>query len=339
MPSRCSSLRFSPAPEPDEPLALCLQALLGGYGLEVSLRELSCVLGTAFMVSRAPGAEVPARWDIFGRHAFLEPAARLYGLELRDLHPPSAAPPPPAPAEFAWHFRDSYLPFIELALARDEPVLAWVGWPGDAADSWGIITMPGGRGRHCRGIVPGYGSETVELADPPVQLYTIQSCAPRRPERVEAVRLCLAHAARVLANQLDPAYGVVTGPEALKAWGATLTKGRIDAGALRLLAGVAAKAAVGRRAAAAFLGECDSPASAADDVRAGLVQHLEEMWPLFASWSRPDKLSEALGGAAAGRKLRDDLSRLLDLEAAAAGRCAEAAAAIEAAPGSRSTRG
>lgn len=72
-------------------------------------------------------------------HLQVKGVARESGLEARELHPPDAAPVPLKPPEFDLHWRDSYLPFVKVALGRDEPILASGGWPEEAG-SWGIIT-------------------------------------------------------------------------------------------------------------------------------------------------------------------------------------------------------
>lgn len=165
-------------------LMLCLQAILRAYGVTVELEVLlklhpQPIVAPAISrcespdVGCTPANERPLH-DALARHAFLVEAARRFSLELRELHPPEAIPLPPTPREFDWHFRDSYLPFIRAALERDEPVLAWMGWPAADAREWGIITSldPG------TGVCSGWtASGRQRLIAAPVQVYTVAALA------------------------------------------------------------------------------------------------------------------------------------------------------------------
>jgi len=213
--SLLDSLRIEARPAA-ESLVLCLEALLGACGRQVDHDELAVATGTALMTSYAPRAAPAQRWNVHGRHAFLVQAARLYGLDLRDLHPPSAAPVPPPPREFDLHFRDSYLPFVEAALRRGEPVLAWMGWPEPCASEWGLITEIDPAARRCAGLTRASAGAIVALAGPPIQAYTIQAYVPRADEPRTQLEHLLSLASVILENRIDPSYGVLTGPAALR---------------------------------------------------------------------------------------------------------------------------
>ncbi|HVP11092.1 MAG TPA: hypothetical protein VMV94_07900 [Phycisphaerae bacterium] len=219
---RLSQIRVNEVNGPCASLVLSLQAMLEAYGRRVELWELAAVTGNAFMVTYAPGASPRERWNMYGRHAFLEGAAHTYGLTLRELHPPSAAPVPNTPPEFAGHFRDSYLPFVELAISRDEPVLAWMGWPPPQESIWGVITGIDAATRHCHGQTMYSRGKSVPLQGPAVQVYIVQeySPAPAVPLSIDAV---LERGAIVLNNRLDASFGVVTGPAAIRKWREALT--------------------------------------------------------------------------------------------------------------------
>jgi hypothetical protein len=92
---------------------------------------------------------------LWAEHFQINSVAKACGLEVRDLHPPDAAPIPDRPAEYDLHWHDSYLPFVREALQRDEPVLARDGWP-DGCGKWGIITaindLGGCSGHTCAGV-------------------------------------------------------------------------------------------------------------------------------------------------------------------------------------------
>lgn len=121
--SRLARICIEPGGKPDDSLSVCVRAILRAFDINAS-----CQFGLS-----------PA-YDAQAVHAYLSDFAARCGLEFRELHPPDAAPLPPAPREFDWHFRDSYLPFIRAALERDDPVLVWMGWPAPYEKEWGIIT-------------------------------------------------------------------------------------------------------------------------------------------------------------------------------------------------------
>lgn len=212
MPSRLETIQMNPLSSSDESLAACLGAILSACGTPVPYDELITALGTAFMVSYAPDAPAAMQWDFFGRHAFLVETAQMYGLELRGLHPPDAAPAPPLPREFDLHYHDSYLPLIRTSLARDEPLLAWMGWATGQAD-WGVITSL--RDDRCAGITP---VGPAELIASPVQIYQFSGFNPPQTNPDELLDTVIRRARIILGNQLDPAFQVITGPRAIQAW-------------------------------------------------------------------------------------------------------------------------
>jgi hypothetical protein len=129
--------------DPDESLTQCLQAILRAFG-----RSMVCPDKAAF--SHPDLAANSSEQDIlWAEHFQVTSVARACGLEVRDLHPPDAAPVPTHPPEFDLHWHDSYLPFVREALHRDEPVLARDGWP-EGSGKWGIITAIDDQG-HCSG--------------------------------------------------------------------------------------------------------------------------------------------------------------------------------------------
>lgn len=211
-----NALRIASNPNQPESLALCLRAILGWSGSHLDYRELCCALGTAMMVSYCRTARSEDRWNMFGRHAFVEETAREAGLELRALHPPQAAPKPPAPSEFELHWRDSYMPLVRASLERGEPVLAWMGWPPPDDSHWGIIAAIDHDGV-ARGLTPGCGSVPVRLAGPPVQVYCATKFDTQETRRHDRLKSILTRFGRVLRNELPEAFGVVTGVPALKA--------------------------------------------------------------------------------------------------------------------------
>jgi hypothetical protein len=207
-------------------MVLSLQGMLEAYGRRTELWELAAVTGNAFMVTYAAAAPAKQRWNMYGRNAFLEPAARAFGLTLRDLHPPSAAPVPNTPPEFFAHFRDSYMPFVEIALSRDEPLLAWMGWPPPQEAVWGIITGIEPASKCCFGQTMYSRGKPVTMTGPAVQVYQVQEFAPAEAAAPVLIDAVLERAAIVLNNRLDPSFGVLSGAAAFRRWREVLASGK-----------------------------------------------------------------------------------------------------------------
>lgn len=216
--SRLEGLRITATDDQSESLVLSLQAVFRAYGQELDYDELAAVTGTAFMVTCAPGAPEPGWWPVYGRHCYLEPAARTYGLSVRGLHPPDAAPDAPAPTEYDQHFRDSYVPFVEAALARDEPALAWMGWPAPHEMLWGVVTEIDEASKRCAGHCCADPGKRLELTGSPVQVYLVQDAAAARPSPQELLDAALRRAGSILNNRVDASFGVITGAAALERW-------------------------------------------------------------------------------------------------------------------------
>lgn len=213
--SRLSAIHISPQEPCRESLVACLQAILRVYGRDANYHELMSLTGAAFMTSYAADAPPNMRWNVCGRHAFLVAAARLYGLELRELHPPDAAPSVPVPREFDWHFRDSYLPFIRTGLDRDEPLLAWMGWPAPHSAEWGVITCLDESTNRCRGMTRGGNAELVAA---PIQVYQVIGYEPPETDCDYLVDVVVKQARTIQGGGVDPCYGVSTGMSALSGW-------------------------------------------------------------------------------------------------------------------------
>lgn len=248
MPPSLADLRLTPAPSSFESLVDCLTALCAWCGQPAECGELLATTGIAGMLTAAPAARAPVEWPWWGRHVFIEEAALLYGLQLRDLHPPQAAPLPLPPPEFDLHYRDSYLPLIRTALANGQPVLAWMGWEG-APFYWGLIVEASGpRGA---GLVPGR-SGRVALSTAPVQCYVVTPNAPEpvtAAQRLAAARRRLAEA---LGNALPERFGVISGAAALPAWREALSRNASEPTIIALFATLAC-ARMSRLAAAEWL--------------------------------------------------------------------------------------
>ncbi len=219
--ARLSTLRVPEAVEPSQSLLCGLGAVLSAYGRSVPRDELAAVLGDAFLFTFAADAGPSEQWNSYGRHAFLESAARLYGLELRDLHPPDAAPLPLTPPEFEGHFEDSYLPLVRTALEHGHPALAWMGWPPPQGAIWGVISGFDPASGRCVGQTISSSGRPVALHRAPVQVYTVQEYRETRVEPAQVLAAALDHAAVILNNRIPANYRVVSGPASLEAWRAS----------------------------------------------------------------------------------------------------------------------
>jgi hypothetical protein len=317
--SRLAAVRIAGGGEQCESLVLALQAVLRAYGREVGYDELAGLTGVAFMTTRAIGEPDPGRWPAHGRHAFLVPAARMYGLELRELHPPDAAPLPVVPPEFAEHFRDSYEPFIVEAMARDEPVLAWMGWPSPHEMQWGIITAVANESRRCFGCTAGLADVRSTLTGPPVQVYVAQNYTATEPESEDVLQAALARAAIILGNRLDPSFGVVTGPAALAEWRGWLMEAldrKPDVPATVEFHSQLARVFVsGRRTAARFFEKYHAAAARSHRAAVEVCRvAFREAATLLEPSATPSKLGAALESDASRQELVDALARVIECE-------------------------
>ncbi len=255
-----------------ESLIVSLQDILHSYGRSIAYDELAAVTGVSFMAAVAPATPGPAWWPAYGRDAFLVSAARAYGLLLRELHPPDAVPAPPPPPEFTVHFHDSYQPFIAAALERNEPVLAWAGWPEPYHRQWGVITSIDAESRRCIGRTPGAAGDGVTLVGPPIQVYIVQGYNESSLTAEQVLDDALHRAAIILNNRVDAAFGIVTGPAAFQAWRellqAELSKPSGANAAADLCTGPARAIVAAREAAIRFL---EDRSTHANETQTGII--------------------------------------------------------------------
>lgn len=196
-------------------------------GGKIERDDLHAALGLTFLIG-VPGDETmaPHIWPMLARDAFLVAGARIFGFGIRDVHPPEAAVGLDQVSVFRQHFDASYKPLIARALENNQAVLAWQGWPGANAYQWGVI---GGMGEGDGGIgiagragsdlqVDGVGASEVELVDPPVQLYVVETYDAAEPPIDELFRVACRHARHALENQCGARFGVTTGPEGIDRW-------------------------------------------------------------------------------------------------------------------------
>lgn len=233
------------------PHALCAVARERDY--EINLDDLCAAMGLSFAVTAVAEEPDNSKWVLYARDAFLIPAARLFGMTIRDMHPPEAAIGVAKSMEFSQHFDASYRPLILRALEHNQPVLAWQGWslspiahvhdpqavgfgprgPSSSARKrpganccghtdmlWGVITSACKDGVGFRGSVHTSANDVAELTlhRPPVQLYVIESIVKTKPDTEELLDLAGDHARQVLDNALADRFGITTGPGAYDDW-------------------------------------------------------------------------------------------------------------------------
>ncbi|MFO0974625.1 MAG: hypothetical protein U1A27_14465 [Phycisphaerae bacterium] len=286
-----------PAPEPGGSLVASLRGLLGWCQRPVAADELIAVSGVAALLPAAVHEPDPAAWPAYARDAFLVDAALHYGLVLRDLHPPDAAPLPAPPREFEWHFRDSYLPLIRAALAHQQPTLAWMGWPAPHARDWGVIIACDSSGT-CLGRLPGRGGDAVPLERAAVQCYVLTDAAGPLAPPGDRLHAALRRAADVLNNRLPARCGALTGPAAIERWRERLSG--VAADDARAVLAVALRGATqARQLAAEWLAR-----HAAVEAGAALAATVVAMKALWATLTSAGAPPAAVRG--------DDLAALFD---------------------------
>lgn len=234
-------------------LTLSLQAVLSQAGCVVDLDELHAVLGLSLLVCAAPIEYSSASWPTLARDAFLAETAKLYGVMIRDLHPPTSARGLHDAVEFPQHFDASYRPLILRALEHRQPILAWRGWSDEFEGLWGIVTGASDAGVGLEGVpLPEFARprtsdaassalssdfssndssapstsqmHPIPLTRPPVQVYVVESIQPVRPNQDEFWDVVLDYARRAYTIELAESFGVVTGSRAYDAWAACLSQ-------------------------------------------------------------------------------------------------------------------
>lgn len=213
-------VRWIPAPDQHESLALGVQSLLAGAGAAREYAEVVSVLGLGALIAAVPDEPVE-RWPTFARDAALVESAALLGIRLRDLHPPEAAGGLDRASEFQQHFHDSYLPLMKAALASDQPLLAWCGWPAPAEREWGVLVQT--RGDELLGYTVGCQAP-LPLRGPALQVYVVEDFDPSRARTAGAA--LFGHVAQLALalwrGQVCVAPGVRTGEAAWTCWCAAL---------------------------------------------------------------------------------------------------------------------
>jgi hypothetical protein len=184
----------------EESLAQSLRAVLGAHGIRSAYDEVVSVLGlgSKFCLS---GSDCVAEWELLAQDSHLPRAAALYGVELRELHPPEAAAGLGDSAEFRQHFEDSYVPLIRRALQNQQCCIARRGWERPLTPAWGVLTGANG---DLRGLTVGAAGPEL-FPGPAMQVYVVervQADVARRVPRDSLLECALA-AAKAPAGRTD----------------------------------------------------------------------------------------------------------------------------------------
>lgn len=324
-----STIRIDDAEDCPESLAWALQAVCRWAGCEMPYSTLTVVLGLSFlMTSTGRDDDCLCQWPAYGRDLLLGKAATGLGLRLRDVHPPDAALGLDRAPEFARHFEASYRPIVLAAIENGQPVLAWQGWPEDRHMMWGVITEPGEAGIGLAGTTVRSGGQTVALVQPPAQLYAVEEVSPQQPDERRLLRLAVEAAFRVLHDQVDQRWGIVTGPQAYDLWA-----DRVDRNAACPLRGeknakchclLAREVSGARKSAVDFLSRSRQFAPAGlRSLLDTVIAQLHAVMDCLATACRQDRVELLMGTPAGRASLAADVRRARDLEGSMAATIAE----------------
>lgn len=192
-------------------------------GVRIDAIDLQAALGLPLLICAVPSERRIGAWPMYARDVFASEAAGLFGIRLRELHPPPAARNLEQAAEFRQHFDASYHPLILRALEHRQPVLAWRGWRDEPGPTWGVIGDVSDEGvGFCGCVAPVEGrcsaDASVVLEHPAAQVYVVEGIDNVVPAPGSLLRAALDRARTVLTARALAHLGIVNGEEALEVW-------------------------------------------------------------------------------------------------------------------------
>jgi hypothetical protein len=198
-------------------LTLAVSALLRWAGADVQYRSLNAAMALSLRTTAVRGKTCLGWWSTHASDRFLPQAADMFGIRIRELHPPEASTGLADRSQFAQHFEASYAPLIRRALENQQPVLAWQGWPDARASLWGIITGISDDGVGFSGTTMWSRGQRVPLVLPPVQVYVVEDIHPKRPAADELLAQAVLRFHRTMHDRsLDES--IVMGSTAYEEW-------------------------------------------------------------------------------------------------------------------------
>ncbi len=220
-----SKLRIPDDDDCADSLAASVHAILRAAGSDASCADLGAALGLSLLtVATGRDDDCVGDWPACGRDAFLIQASALFGLRLREVHPPDAARGLAGSAEFAQHFEASYRPIVRNALDNAQAVIAWQGWPEPSGNSWGVITATSADGIGLAGANLASEGRVVPLVGSPVQLYVAEDLIPQVPPVATLLYTAASNARHALSGALGERLGAVTGPAVYERWAARVAR-------------------------------------------------------------------------------------------------------------------
>lgn len=211
------------------PRVLCAIAKRSGGKIEFD--DVVAAMGLGWLICAAPNDPDIGNWMMYARDAFLIPAARLFGMTIREMHPPEAARGVDCAAEFGQHFDASYRPLILRALENDQSVIAWRGWDEDRALYWGDVQGECEDGVGFRGTLHEHfdaqASPQVLIA-PPAQVYVVETMTPIEPDRQMLFQMVSKHLEQATGREIEKRFGIVVGPKAFDLWNERLAKANVE---------------------------------------------------------------------------------------------------------------
>lgn len=201
-------------------LTWALARVAADAGHAIDADDLHAALGLSLFACAVAGESRIDWWSMYARDRFVVPAARLFGMRLRDLHPPDVARGLDTAAEFEQHFDLSYRPLIHRAMEHGQAVLAWRGWRGEEGPTWGIIREISKEGVGFAGSIPQTGrvdaSKLTVLDRPASQVYVVETIERTTPTNEAIVSMAMEHAREGFDRASAGRWGIATGAAAIE---------------------------------------------------------------------------------------------------------------------------
>lgn len=210
-------------------LTWALSRVAADAGHAIDADDLHAALGLSMFACAVAGETRVDWWSMYARDRFVVRAARLFGMRLRDLHPPDVARGLDAAAEFGQHFDLSYRPLIHRAMEHGQAVLAWRGWRGEEGPTWGVIREISKEGVGFAGSIPLRGradaSKLNVLDRPASQVYVVETIERTTPTGEAIVSMAMEHMREGFDRASAGRWGIAIGLAAIVQFEERLARG------------------------------------------------------------------------------------------------------------------